>query len=329
MGRPESPITGDGPVAELARALRELRARAGRTYRDMAEDPACLSRFSLLAEAARGRACPTWRVLEDFVTACGERPADWRELWERAHRTPRRRATARQTSTARGNPAAAPAPVQRPAPSTPDPWQANSAKEFVLALRELRAWSGQRSFYGVAAAMGTRLAKSTLYDALNPNREHMPPLEIVRAVVVACHADVETWTQAWQRLRLEEHHQAPLPTRSSVSRRAAFLPPGRDPAAYGQRPLRGLVGGLAKSSTGETQGSKSPDEAALDAVLEDFERLRTSRSYPTPIATRLERDPDGRDGPLDVPAAKGRRLLRGIGRPRDGVLPVSDRLAGL
>ncbi|MBB4702281.1 hypothetical protein [Sphaerisporangium siamense] len=124
----------------------------------------------------------------------------------------------------------------------------------MLALRELRAWSGQRSYYDVASAAEIRLAKSTVYDALNPNRERMPPLEIVRAIVIACRADLETWTQAWQHLRLREHQRAPLPTRPSISRRDPFLSPPPDlatvltgPDANGRKPLGGQSEEMARA----------------------------------------------------------------------------------
>jgi hypothetical protein len=80
----------------------------------------------------------------------------------------------------------------------------------VLALRELRAWSGQRNYYEVAsyyhrlggAANGTRLAKSTLYDALNPNREHLPPL-VIRGT---CRGRPAKGTKGHQ-VGLEGHHR--------------------------------------------------------------------------------------------------------------------------
>ncbi|MEU7457538.1 hypothetical protein [Streptosporangium roseum] len=173
----------------------------------------------------------------------------------------------------------------------------------MLALRELRAWSGQRSYYDVAAAAGSRLAKSTLYDALNPNREHMPPLGIVRAIVVACHANVETWTQAWQRLRLQEHYQAPLPARPSIVRRDPFpLPaPGLatplrgGPDANGHKPLGGRFGELTRLTSAQPRSPAGPSETAFDAALEDFERLRTSMSYPA-LLTAPPSDPDPGSG---------------------------------
>ncbi len=57
------------------------------------------------------------------------------------------------------------------------------------------------------------MPSSTIYDTLNPNRFRMPPLEVVRAIVIACGADVEQWTGAWQKLRMQEHVNTPAPCR--------------------------------------------------------------------------------------------------------------------
>ncbi|MFI6600154.1 helix-turn-helix domain-containing protein [Nonomuraea sp. NPDC050536] len=227
MGRPENPITWDGPVAELARALRDLRQQAGRpTYRAMAATT--LRGASVLAEAAAGRRCPTWAVTHDFVRACGQDPDTWRPLWERARKPSGKR---RPSPVTIANP-----------PPEPDPWRATTPREYVLHLRALRAWSGQRSFYEVARAAGGRLAESTMYDALNPNRHHLPPLAIVRAIVTACGADVEQWVQAWQHLRMREHHNTPLPTRPVTPHRVTGH-------RRGGRPLPGFRTGSTLHST--------------------------------------------------------------------------------
>jgi hypothetical protein len=96
MPRPENKITWDGPVADLAHALRELRMRAGRpTYRKMAENTHYSA--SVLAAAAAGNRCPTWQVVEAFIQACGgDEEAIWRSLWAQAHKAAGRRTPAQR-----------------------------------------------------------------------------------------------------------------------------------------------------------------------------------------------------------------------------------------
>ena len=84
MPRPETPIATVGPVAEFANELRQLRATAGLSVREVAER--CGYSPGAVSVAAGGRALPTWRVVDAFVKACGANPNDWRQLWERAHR---------------------------------------------------------------------------------------------------------------------------------------------------------------------------------------------------------------------------------------------------
>jgi hypothetical protein len=83
MGRPEKPLAGTGPVTEFAGALRELRRRAGLTYRDMAERTHQAS--SALSQAASGSTLPSWELTEAYLRACGEVSIDqWRRRWSAA-----------------------------------------------------------------------------------------------------------------------------------------------------------------------------------------------------------------------------------------------------
>jgi len=101
MGRRQIPITGNGPVAELARALRNLRESAGLTLRELATQVGYAP--STLASAERGRIPPSWPVTDAFVSGCGAVAAKWRPLWTAA-------ASARDDS-------AFPRPEQRRAPA--------------------------------------------------------------------------------------------------------------------------------------------------------------------------------------------------------------------
>lgn len=220
MARPEKPVTGDGPVAGLARALREARSRAGGlTYREMAQSVNFVA--SVLAGAAAGQRCPSWQITAAYVKACGEDPSALRPLWEEAWNTTHRRSgrpagsRRRAASLPSRNRPTSVTQVPRQVTSPPDPWLARTPGQYVRQLRALRAWAGKPSLKDIARAgseLGVyRIASSSLYDALSPNRTTPPPLGITQAVVRACHADVETWTAAWQDIAMREFDAANLP----------------------------------------------------------------------------------------------------------------------
>ncbi|WP_030194814.1 hypothetical protein [Streptomyces sp. NRRL S-87] len=85
MGRQEKPLDpGDGPVAEFAVALRELRrAAGGPTYAAMARRAGAYS-VATLSRAAAGDQLPTLPVVLAYAAACGGDPALWRARWQRA-----------------------------------------------------------------------------------------------------------------------------------------------------------------------------------------------------------------------------------------------------
>lgn len=215
MPRPEKPITGDGPVAELALQLRALRDRAGLTHRELAA--AANFSASVLADAAAGVRAPSEAVLKAFVTGCGADPERLLPLWEQA-----RRQDAASRKKQRG-PRARAQPAQRPATGTagparpredsrtatynrpPDPWSADTPAAYVRQLRALRAWAGQPGHKEIARS--APLPSSTMYDALNPNRTSLPGLAVVRSIVIGCGGDLEAWSAAWRRLMYEELEQ--------------------------------------------------------------------------------------------------------------------------
>ena len=238
MPRPEKPIPGDGPVADLAHALRAARDQAGNPpYWKLAGEAFCSA--SVLAEAASGQRCPTWRAAKSYVTACSADPealrADLkalRDLWEKANKSDRaaqraaRRSQAPELATVRRlprrPPSSDPPSVDPRAVRGPDPWAARTPQEYVYQLRKLRAWGGKPSVRAVYAyASGPRFYsfRSTFYDALNPKRTSLPSLEFVRMFVSACAADVEEWVSAWQVLSLREFEKAnpsPIPSDQEV-----------------------------------------------------------------------------------------------------------------
>src|SRR4051794_29452636 len=70
MPRPEKPVDpSEGPIAEFAAHLRDLREAVGRPNYDTLASYAHYSK-PVLAEAARGRALPTWEVTARYVAAC-------------------------------------------------------------------------------------------------------------------------------------------------------------------------------------------------------------------------------------------------------------------
>jgi hypothetical protein len=215
VGRPENPVLGTGPVAELARALRRIRDRAGRPpYRALAR--AALTSSTALNDAAVGHACPTWEVVEAFVRACGEDPESMRPLWKKANaagRADRRKQAAARA--VRADPASLRLQPGRrgevPAriPAEPDPWKASTPAQYVHQLRALRAWAGQPGRKKIGRLSGQPMPSSTLYYALSPSRTRLPSLDVVRVIVQACASPGtrEDWIDAWRALRLRQFEQ--------------------------------------------------------------------------------------------------------------------------
>jgi Helix-turn-helix domain len=249
MPRPESEITGDGPVADLARALRELRARAGQpTYREMAGN--AHASHSSLADATKGIRRPTWEVVQAFIRECGEEDdTDWLLLWEKARpqkgggRAPSRRRTAPPPT----EPGAVPhrLPAARRVTPAPDPWQARTAAGYIRQLRALRAWAGSPGVKDIARAgvelgliydpgesrwRGDLVPSSTVYDALNPKRTTLPQLKITQMIARACGADVNVWTAAWQDIAMRDFdaENPPLPSAETDESRTSQSAPRRN-----------------------------------------------------------------------------------------------------
>jgi len=83
MGRRKTPITGTGPLAQLARSLRDLRESSGLTLRELADHVGYS--HSTLASAERGRVPPSWPVTDAFISGCGAAAGEWRSLWMAAN----------------------------------------------------------------------------------------------------------------------------------------------------------------------------------------------------------------------------------------------------
>ena len=215
MPRPESPITWDGPAADLARELRRLRDQAGIGYRALAK----IAQYSstVLADAAAGRARPSRDVARAFARACGASVLDLAmvdTLWDaadKAHQASRaRESRARQQvragigSSARRQPRSRGGRAPRASPARiPPAGQPSSGGK----LRKLRAWAGQPG-YTVIARSGHEqrdLPRSSMYDALNVTRRSLPPLRAVRYIVTACAPEaVNEWVEAWRAIKVAE-----------------------------------------------------------------------------------------------------------------------------
>jgi hypothetical protein len=225
MGRQENHIIGDGPVANLGHALRELRSETGLTYRDMC----AIANYSRTALniAAAGRKCPTWEVVQAFITACGGEVNDrWHSLWKAAQATSAGRPTCvsptekEEPETTTGN---SDKPTAKSLVRLPNPWQ-ETPSQFVYELRLLRAQAGRPSAAEISRAWDSaklpsngrrHLPKSTLSDSLKLGRNTLPDLVIVKMIVWACDANVGEWTAAWQAiaaLEFEARNPRPEPT---------------------------------------------------------------------------------------------------------------------
>jgi hypothetical protein len=245
MPRPEKPVPGDGPLADLAWKLRWLKDRTARTYRDLA--PTANYSPAQLAAAAAGTSCPTLTLVLAYARACGASPpevAQLRALWakaaaarpRRARPAPRPSAAAAKTLILQTKPARGPGPVIEVAEpiraysEEPRPERAKTAAQYIRQLGALRAWAGKPGHKEIVRRGGNRtLAASSMYDALSPTRTTLPPLETVTAIVRACApGSVRDWVATWQAISLRAFEDAhPMPPTAASPRRPLRVVDGR------------------------------------------------------------------------------------------------------
>jgi predicted ArsR family transcriptional regulator len=79
-GRPEQPIDPGAPYADAALVLRQLKARSGLSYREIAVATGYPA--SVLADTARGHRMPRLDLLRAFVTACSGQEGDLKDEWD-------------------------------------------------------------------------------------------------------------------------------------------------------------------------------------------------------------------------------------------------------
>ncbi|WKU46475.1 helix-turn-helix transcriptional regulator [Streptomyces sp. VNUA116] len=204
MARPEEPVDHAAPYAAFALHLRKQRAEGGSpTYSSLARRTGYS--VSALSQAAAGRKLPSLDLTLAFAKACGGDGARWEKLWE----------TARCQDTARGDGGLPPEPrVQLAEP--PVPTSAETVHDFVMCLRELKAWAGNPSLSRIEKASQGTVRRSTLGDALNPARTSPPPWRSVVSLVLTLlelahkqgrienseYGDmIVQWMERWIRLR--------------------------------------------------------------------------------------------------------------------------------
>ncbi|MFD0773477.1 hypothetical protein ACFQZ2_06005 [Streptomonospora algeriensis] len=84
----------------------------------------------------------------------------------------------------------------------PNPMLARTPAQFVQALRDFRAWSGDWSYRQLVAFSGGT-PRSTFHAMLNSDQ--LPKFPLVALFITACGGDedeVQRWTTAWRRLRM-------------------------------------------------------------------------------------------------------------------------------
>jgi hypothetical protein len=83
----------------------------------------------------------------------------------------------------------------------PDPLDAASAGEFIIALQQYKAWSGEPSWRKMAERAGQAVVHSTMYAAMHADA--LPRFEVVRAIIIGCgggEEDLKAFATAWRRI---------------------------------------------------------------------------------------------------------------------------------
>lgn len=81
----------------------------------------------------------------------------------------------------------------------PDPLSAATAAEFMEAVRQYRAWSGNPSLRKMADRAGQAVVHSTIHAAMRSDA--LPKLEVVKAIIIGCGGsqdDMRAFVTAWR-----------------------------------------------------------------------------------------------------------------------------------
>ncbi|WP_329404808.1 RICIN domain-containing protein [Streptomyces melanogenes] len=138
-----------GAVKQLARALKELQQRSGRTLRSLEAE--VMASDSSLSRYLTGSTVPPWATVEALCRALEVDPAEYRLLWDAANRS-------------QPKPPSAPGPAAAPGPR----WRPRLAG---TRARGRWAWGAWGAFVGLL--LGAVLASSVLLTDSAPERK--PP----------------------------------------------------------------------------------------------------------------------------------------------------------
>jgi hypothetical protein len=92
----------------------------------------------------------------------------------------------------------------------PNPLAATTPAEFIDALRQYKAWSGDPSWRAMAKRAGQVVVYSTMYAAMNGST--LPKLDVVKAIIIGCGGgedDVSMFATAWRNIVMGGRNRRP------------------------------------------------------------------------------------------------------------------------
>ena len=96
----------------------------------------------------------------------------------------------------------------------PNPDTATTPAEFIQALWQYKAWSGDPSWRKMAEQAGQAVVHSTMYQAMNGDA--LPKWEVVKAIIVGCGGgedDLRSFASAWRRIESAPRQRTRLQAR--------------------------------------------------------------------------------------------------------------------
>jgi transcriptional regulator with XRE-family HTH domain len=196
VGRPENPLSGYNPMTALAAELRELRAHADFTLRELTD----LTYYSIatLSFALSGKKLPSWDVTAAIVVACGGEPEDYRRRWESAVHyfgaMEERRASAADFGVEHLGLDRAFLPTG-----------VETTEQFMERIRLVKISAGDTPVR--ALARKAHVGATTMQDFLTNKNGVMPTLRMVVKFLIACGLPpgaISEWEHVWRRLKHRE-----------------------------------------------------------------------------------------------------------------------------
>jgi hypothetical protein len=92
----------------------------------------------------------------------------------------------------------------------PNPLAATTPAEYIAALWQYKAWSGDPSWRAMAKRAGQAVVHSTMYTAMNGST--LPKLDVVKAIIIGCgggEEDLSTFVTAWRRIATGGRNRRP------------------------------------------------------------------------------------------------------------------------